>query len=41
MMSCKKSIKANYYLRQEDMERLLTDLGACHNPYTCPHGRPV
>lgn len=41
MMSCKKSIKANYYLRQEDMERLLTDLGMCRNPYTCPHGRPV
>ncbi|ARD49367.1 DNA mismatch repair endonuclease MutL [Sporosarcina sp. P33] len=41
MMSCKKSIKANYFLRQEDMERLLTDLGTCENPYTCPHGRPV
>lgn len=41
MMSCKKSIKANYFLRQEDMERLLTDLGTCRNPYTCPHGRPV
>ncbi|WP_153720361.1 DNA mismatch repair endonuclease MutL [Sporosarcina cascadiensis] len=41
MMSCKRSIKANYYLTQADMERLLTDLGNCHNPYTCPHGRPV
>ncbi|AXH98774.1 DNA mismatch repair endonuclease MutL [Sporosarcina sp. PTS2304] len=41
MMSCKKSIKANYYLTQADMERLVTDLGACTNPYTCPHGRPV
>lgn len=41
LMSCKKSIKANYYLTQADMERLLRDLGACHNPYTCPHGRPV
>ncbi|MDV6377580.1 DNA mismatch repair endonuclease MutL [Sporosarcina sp. GW1-11] len=41
LMSCKKSIKANYYLTQADMERLLNDLGECHNPYTCPHGRPV
>ncbi|MEK4024297.1 DNA mismatch repair endonuclease MutL [Sporosarcina sp. FSL W7-1283] len=41
LMSCKRSIKANYYLTQADMERLLDDLGKCHNPYTCPHGRPV
>lgn len=41
LLSCKRSIKANYYLTQADMERLLDDLGKCHNPYTCPHGRPV
>ncbi|ATP41178.1 DNA mismatch repair endonuclease MutL [Solibacillus sp. R5-41] len=41
MMSCKKSIKANHFLDKEQMERLLTDLRAAENPFTCPHGRPV
>lgn len=41
MMSCKKSIKANYYLTKEQMVRLLDDLRAADNPFTCPHGRPV
>ncbi len=41
MMSCKKSIKANYYLTKEQMVRLLDDLRAAENPFTCPHGRPV
>lgn len=41
MMSCKKSIKANYYLTKEQMETLLRDLRKCENPFTCPHGRPV
>lgn len=41
MMSCKKSIKANHYLDQEQMERLIEDLRKADNPFTCPHGRPV
>lgn len=41
MMSCKKSIKANHFLDKEQMERLITDLRAAENPFTCPHGRPV
>ncbi|WJP98733.1 DNA mismatch repair endonuclease MutL [Macrococcus bovicus] len=41
MMSCKKSIKANHYLRQEDMARLLEELAYTREPYTCPHGRPI
>ncbi|TDL95335.1 DNA mismatch repair endonuclease MutL [Macrococcus brunensis] len=41
MMSCKKSIKANHYLRQEDMARLLEELAYTSEPYTCPHGRPI
>ncbi|NLY78667.1 MAG: DNA mismatch repair endonuclease MutL [Lysinibacillus sp.] len=41
MMSCKKSIKANYYLTKEQMEALLEDLRKAENPFTCPHGRPV
>ena len=41
MMSCKKSIKANYYLTKEQMVVLLADLRRADNPFTCPHGRPV
>lgn len=41
MMSCKRSIKANYYLTKEQMARLLDDLRECESPFTCPHGRPV
>ncbi|AKG73822.1 DNA mismatch repair endonuclease MutL [Salinicoccus halodurans] len=41
MMSCKQSIKANHYLDKKHMEALLDELGKCHSPYTCPHGRPV
>ena len=41
MMSCKQSIKANHYLDKNQMDALLTELGKCHSPYTCPHGRPV
>lgn len=41
MMSCKQSIKANHYLDKKQMAALLTELGKCHSPYTCPHGRPV
>ncbi|MBC1473036.1 DNA mismatch repair endonuclease MutL [Listeria grandensis] len=41
MMSCKKSIKANHYLTQEDMETLLDTLREAGDPFTCPHGRPV
>lgn len=40
-MSCKRSIKANHYLNLEDMRRLLDDLRACEEPFTCPHGRPI
>lgn len=41
MMSCKKSIKANHYLTQTDMEKLLDTLREASDPFTCPHGRPV
>ena len=41
MMSCKQSIKANHYLDKNQMTALLEELGKCHSPYTCPHGRPV
>lgn len=41
MMSCKKSIKANHYLKHEDMTRLINELAHTNEPYTCPHGRPI
>lgn len=41
LMSCKHSIKANHYLTEEDMIRLLEDLRQTNDPFTCPHGRPV
>ncbi|UJL48005.1 DNA mismatch repair endonuclease MutL [Virgibacillus sp. NKC19-16] len=41
LMSCKRSIKANHYLNQDDMFRLLEDLRKSVDPFTCPHGRPI
>ncbi|RAL22531.1 DNA mismatch repair endonuclease MutL [Thermoflavimicrobium daqui] len=41
MMACKAAIKANRHLRQDEMEHLLMELKGCHNPFTCPHGRPI
>jgi DNA mismatch repair protein MutL len=41
LMSCKRSIKANHYLNQDEMFRLLEDLRSTTDPFTCPHGRPI
>lgn len=41
MMSCKRSIKANYYISAPEARQLLIDLAQAENPYNCPHGRPV
>ena len=41
LMSCKRSIKANHYLNQNEMFRLLEDLRQTTDPFTCPHGRPI
>jgi DNA mismatch repair protein MutL len=40
-LACKHSIKANKYIDDGEIRKLLDDLSACENPYTCPHGRPV
>lgn len=40
-LSCKASLKANTYLSQEGMQKLIDDLMCCDNPYVCPHGRPT
>ncbi|MYL33229.1 DNA mismatch repair endonuclease MutL [Pontibacillus yanchengensis] len=41
LMSCKRSIKANHYLNDGDMGKLLEDLRLSTDPFTCPHGRPI
>lgn len=41
LLACRGSIKAGERLSESAMLRLLTDLFACDNPRTCPHGRPV
>ncbi|MGZ7441657.1 DNA mismatch repair endonuclease MutL, partial [Paenibacillus sp. TH7-28] len=41
MVSCKASIKANQKLTPEEATTLIRRLGACKQPYTCPHGRPI
>lgn len=41
LMSCKRSIKANHYLNNDDMFNLLEDLRKTTDPFTCPHGRPI
>jgi DNA mismatch repair protein MutL len=40
-LSCKHSIKANKYINQNEVKKLLLDLDNCVNPFTCPHGRPT
>jgi len=41
MMSCKRAIKANHHLDDQQARALLTKLPDCENPFNCPHGRPV
>ncbi|WP_078576484.1 DNA mismatch repair endonuclease MutL [Salipaludibacillus agaradhaerens] len=41
LMSCKAAIKANRHLTKDEMFQLLETLRTCHEPYTCPHGRPI
>ena len=40
-MSCRAAVKMHEPLTSEEMERLVTELFDCEQPYTCPHGRPV
>ena len=40
-LACKMSIKANTNITIKEMERLISDLRKCDNPYNCPHGRPT
>ena len=40
-LACKMSIKANTNITIKEMEKLISDLRKCDNPYNCPHGRPT
>ncbi|MBI2216368.1 MAG: DNA mismatch repair endonuclease MutL [Candidatus Rokubacteria bacterium] len=40
-VACRAAVKAGMPLAHEEMERLITDLGATLTPFFCPHGRPV
>ena len=40
-MACKAAVKANDYLTQVEMEKLISDLRYIDNPFNCPHGRPI
>lgn len=41
LLACKHSIKANHFIDHIEVDAILTDLGRCNNPFTCPHGRPI
>ncbi len=41
LASCKRSIKANRRLTDQDIRCLLEDLDHCRIPTSCPHGRPI
>ena len=39
--ACKASIKANDYIKDEEITALIEDLKKTDNPFSCPHGRPT
>lgn len=41
MMSCKRAIKANHHLDDQQANALMVHLKSAENPFNCPHGRPV
>lgn len=40
-LACKAAVKANNYLNESEMEKLINDLRYIEDPFHCPHGRPV
>ncbi|MDV4151634.1 DNA mismatch repair endonuclease MutL [Clostridium sp. AL.422] len=40
-LACKAAVKANNYLNEAEMEKLINDLRYIDDPFHCPHGRPV
>jgi len=40
-LACRGAITVNHSLAPAEAARLLADLAACRDPWTCPHGRPI
>jgi DNA mismatch repair protein MutL len=40
-LACRGAITINHRLAPAEAARLLVDLAACRDPWTCPHGRPI
>jgi DNA mismatch repair protein MutL len=40
-LACRGAITINHRLTPAEAVRLLDDLAACRDPWTCPHGRPI
>ena len=40
-LACRGAITVNHRLAPAEASRLLADLAACRDPWTCPHGRPI
>lgn len=40
-MACRKAIKANQTIGNDEIRLLFEQLNQCENKYTCPHGRPI
>jgi DNA mismatch repair protein MutL len=40
-LACRGAITVNHRLAPAEAARLLADLAACRDPWTCPHGRPI
>jgi DNA mismatch repair protein MutL len=40
-LACRGAITINHRLAPAEAGRLLADLAACRDPWTCPHGRPI
>ena len=38
---CRHAVKANDFLSEPELQKLVDDLRGCEMPYTCPHGRPT
>lgn len=40
-LACHSSVRFNEYLSQQEMEKIVSDLRQCEQPFHCPHGRPT
>ncbi|HEX7615803.1 MAG TPA: DNA mismatch repair endonuclease MutL [Thermoanaerobaculia bacterium] len=40
-LACRGAITINHHLAPAEAARLLHELAACRDPWTCPHGRPI